>query len=228
MERKNLTLLNGEAAALEPYRRLRFSASDATKCLYADALDYTNWQFVSKAAVGDKPAVGGRVDCEFATTERSIKIEAAGAISAGADVYAADDGKVTATPFGPPIGKALTTTTASGGICEVLPAGGFGPRALTITQSLSASGDTAINKPNWKTRIEHAFFVARDTGAANFKLKNGSTDITDAVAKGTVNDAIKNFASYVTAQQTLLAADTLNGNLSAAQAVELFITFIPV
>ena len=57
--------------------------------------------------------------------DETLEITAAGAFSAGADVYAAADGKVSALPAGAGtyrrVGKALEAATADGDIVEILP-----------------------------------------------------------------------------------------------------------
>lgn len=55
-------------------------------------------------------------------SEGSCKIEAAGAITAGVDVYPASDGKISATAVeAGPVGKAIEAATDSGDIIEIMP-----------------------------------------------------------------------------------------------------------
>ncbi len=70
-------------------------------------------------------AAGDRLVCAFLNEPGTLEIEASGAISADADVYAAADGKVQALPSGAgdyrKIGKALKAASGAGSIIEVLP-----------------------------------------------------------------------------------------------------------
>lgn len=225
---RGLTLLNGEAAAAEPYRRLLISRSDPTKFLYADANDFGDAQFVSVPEVGDRPAAStGKINGMPISIGASYKVEANAAVTAGQYLYAADDGKVSPTAYGPPVARAITGTGAAGGIVEAV-ALLIAPSMIELRQTITASGDTTLNKPNWPCFLSsRSMFVSRDTSAANVKLKNGSNDITDAVAKGTSDNVPKVWGSFVDTYQALAATDTLKGNLSGAAEVQTVCVFDP-
>lgn len=76
---------------------------------------------VSQYAAADGDALAVR----FINDDGTFEITAAGAITAGAEVYAADDGKVQALPAAAAtyrkIGIALEAATADGDIIEILP-----------------------------------------------------------------------------------------------------------
>lgn len=107
-------------AAVSKYRLLKFDGS-------MDVIHNT-------AAATDDPvgvsqnsaeAAGERVGCAFLNEPGTLEIEADGAISADADVYAADDGKIQPLPSSAgdyrKIGKALAAASGAGSIIEVLP-----------------------------------------------------------------------------------------------------------
>jgi len=73
----------------------------------------------------ESTADGDEVTVRLLNSDGTIEIVAAGAITSGADVYAAADGKVSALPAAAAtyrrIGIALEAATADGDIIEVLP-----------------------------------------------------------------------------------------------------------
>jgi len=108
-----ITLTSGEALAAD--RLVKFSSSTA---IYADAGDEPVG--ITKEAVATSTAVA----CDL--LNGSVRrVTAAGAISAGAAIYVADDGKVSASAVGKQIGQALAAATADGGR---IPAIIWGPR----------------------------------------------------------------------------------------------------
>jgi len=176
---------------------------------------------------------------------------AAKALAAGAALYAAADGKLTDASAGTAVGTCLSAATAADQEVEFLPDNGTGTSGVgvgalanqdaegyvapiahrqTITNASGAAQDTTITKPatDRKFYVLDAWFYARDTAAANVKLVRGGTDITDAVAKGTANNARKAFGTFDAAQQTILTTDTLKCNLSANGSIELIVLFAPV
>jgi len=66
-------------------------------------------------------AASGASACIRLDTEGTSKMTAAGAFSAGALLYPADDGKVDDAVAGKPLGRAVEAATATGDIVEVLP-----------------------------------------------------------------------------------------------------------
>ena len=99
--------------ALGIYRRVKLTASSGTAVEYADEGDF---------------AIG--VTCENVAISKTVSVKdvkdpgtqiltAAGAISAGASVYAADDGKIATTVSGMIIGTALEAALADGDQIEV-------------------------------------------------------------------------------------------------------------
>ena len=106
-----ITLTAGED--LIAFRRVKISGSTV---LYADAGDPGIG--VVQAAVDYSEDSNATIRLDNAGTS---KMMASGAISAGANVYPAADGKITATVNGRCIGKAIEAATTDGDIIEVLP-----------------------------------------------------------------------------------------------------------
>lgn len=245
----SITLLNGEATAIEPYRRVMLDGSSPTEVVYADASDGDSWIGVTAAQEGAKPAAGEQVTVILRAEDKAIQVEGADAIANGATLYPSDDGKVTDTAGSTAIGTAIGTTTAAGGITHILPNGGTGavPSAETIAnadaselwgvpiilrKTCTADGDNdqiEVPKPDRKLIVTDAYLIARDTTAANVKLQKGSTDITTAVAKGTVDNTRVQITVFNDANTTLLSTDTLNCHISADTAeVEIYVVCLPI
>jgi len=109
IEGMKLTITAGEALAA--HRRVKISGATV---IYADAGDIgigTNEYAVASA---DQAVI--RLDNAGGTVE----MVAAAAVTAGADIYPAADGKISMTPSGPRIGKALAAATADGDVIECL------------------------------------------------------------------------------------------------------------
>lgn len=104
---------------------------------------------------------------------------------------------------------------------------GVGRTLLASKKAASASGDTIVftNGTGIGLRLVDWWLISRTTGAANVKLKNGSTDMTAVVAKGTADDTIVRGGTIVEAQEVLAAGAVLNVNLSAAEEVDVFALF---
>lgn len=110
-----ISLIAGEALAA--HRLVRLHASTAGTVVYADSGERAIGVTLDLKASGDKTAVallhGG---C-------TLKVTAAGAIAANAVVYAANDGKVSDSVSGEPIGRILVATSNDGDFTTLLPYG---------------------------------------------------------------------------------------------------------
>jgi hypothetical protein len=106
------------AAALAAHRLVKLSSG---KAAYMTATATDDLIGVNELAC----ASGGQAGGKFINCEGTIEVEAAGAITAGADVYAAADGKVSALSATAgtyrKIGIAMKAASAAGSIIEVLP-----------------------------------------------------------------------------------------------------------
>lgn len=112
-QKSPISLAAGEA--LEAHRLVRLHASTAATIVYADS---------GERAIGVVPvdfASGDKASVELLHGGTTIKVVAAGAISANAVVYAANDGKVSDSVSGEPIGRILVATTADGDFTILLP-----------------------------------------------------------------------------------------------------------
>jgi hypothetical protein len=101
-------------ANLEAYRRVKLSAGSGSKIEYAMA---------GEACIGItalKANQNEMVSVDLLSSGRTFKVTAAGAITEGADFYGADNGRVSATVSGTPIGKALEAATSNLEIIEGL------------------------------------------------------------------------------------------------------------
>jgi hypothetical protein len=86
---------------LEAYRRVKLSAGSGSQVEYADAGE----DFIGITAA--KALQNDFVTINLKTRGRTFKLVALDAISAGANFYGADDGKIAAAESGSVIGKAL-------------------------------------------------------------------------------------------------------------------------
>lgn len=107
-----ITLIAGED--LVAFRRVKISGSTV---VYADAGETGIGVVQAAVDYSEDPRACVRLDESGGTS----KMMASGVISAGATVYAANDGKISATQNGEQIGIAREASTADGDIIEVLP-----------------------------------------------------------------------------------------------------------
>jgi hypothetical protein len=98
--------------ALAVYRRVKLTADSGTAVEYADAgADFLG--ITQEAA-----AITKQVTVDFVPNSGTNKCTASGAISVGAAVYGAADGKISATPAGVVLGFALEAALADDDIIE--------------------------------------------------------------------------------------------------------------
>ena len=122
------TFIAGEILAA--WRRVKITAAQTVS--YADCGNYGIG--VTQAAAASAANVDVRLDNHGGTH----KVTADGVISAGAAIYSADDGKVSASVFGSSIGTAVTAATADGDTIE----------AVIITQAPAASSSSVSSSPS--------------------------------------------------------------------------------
>ncbi len=99
--------------ALEPYRRVKLSAANTV--VYADGGEASIGVTSKRAATS-----GDSVSVRLWTASGSWDIEALGAISAAAEVYGADSGKVQTAASGTGIGWANEAAAQSGDVIEII------------------------------------------------------------------------------------------------------------
>ena len=116
-----MTFLNGEAAVMQPSRRLKVDVSNPTKVLYADAADGNGWIGVSEPMEGGPAAVDAPQTVRLRSESRTVKVETSEAVDDGDSLYPENDGKVSDTAGTVIVGIAHGSVGASGGIVEMIP-----------------------------------------------------------------------------------------------------------
>ncbi len=224
--------------ALEAYRRVKLSSGNV---VYAGAGE----NFIGVTA--HKADNGAPVTVNFRSADRSYKMVAAAAVTAGAVIYGAASGKVDDAASGTAQGTALEAATADGDVIECLLDNGAAGSINGGAVALQADGEpgsvpillhkqgiadattsVTIATPAFKCRIVKWWLISRDTTAANIKLVNVSTDASAVKAKGTTDDAIVLGGDVIEAQRDIAAATALKVNASAAAAFDIFVEVIKV
>jgi len=116
--------------ALSAYRRVKIAGA-SRGAWYADSAEYGIGTVIESVAVNKNVAI--RL-WEHGGTHKCI---ASGAINAGAKVYAAANGKVSASGT-VLVGTALDTVTADGSVLEVLPHLGYAQSSSSSSSSSSS------------------------------------------------------------------------------------------
>jgi hypothetical protein len=122
---------------------------------------------IALAGVSDK-SIGTLEEASFASGDfRAVRLRSAdgtrkmvanGAISVGADVFAAASGKISATRNGFPEGIALEAAAADGDIIEVLNVGGGGGLKVALGQQTTvAASDTVVTGLNTVLAVVASF-----------------------------------------------------------------------
>lgn len=247
---KTITLINGEAAAIEPYRRVKYDGSNAGYVVYADASDGDSWIGVTLPALGDKPSNGEPVAVALRAENVTLKVECSAAVTANASIYPENDGKISDDAGTVVIGTAAGTATGSGSgaIVAIHPNAGSGSAPdeeavadadgtteaslgiLLAKYGVTASGSTEIPRPARKLRPVLAWAALRNsTTAADVKLLDHETDICAVVTHDTADE--NQLFHLNDASTEIAAASTLNVNLSAtvtAPGVDVFVLCQPV
>ena len=237
---------NGYAAfnaseAIAAYLRVKMTANSNEVAL-ADAEDSEVGVSILGAAISTPVTVSliNRAGTQLCVAQGEISINAV--------IYGAIDGKVSASATTrAAIGVALEAASGTGAVIECSLNNGAGavlsaantqnysdtilglPFILneTITFTTNETKAVIASFPR-KARLVMAWMIARDTNAANITLKNASTAMTAATAKGGTNDAPVMFTSIIAAYDEVAAADALNLTGSAACAVDLVLIFNPI
>jgi hypothetical protein len=225
-------------AALEAYRRVKLSSGNV---VYAGAGE-------SFIGVTQRAAANGEmVPVALRSAARSYKCTAAGAVTAGAVIYGAANGKVDDAASGTAQGTALEAATADGDIIEclldngaagsidgdstaIVADGGNGAVPVVFSKQgiTDATTSVTIVTAPYKFRIIDWWIISRDTTAANIKLVNVSTDASAVKAKGTTDDAIVRGGDVIEAQRDVLSGNALKVNASAAAAFDIFVMALKV
>lgn len=108
-----IPLIAGED--LEPHRLVKMSGSTSRTVVYADAGDKAIGVTMAFAANGNQVAI------QLLNADGTLKVTAAGNYAINASVYTANDGKVSTSVAGKPIGILLDDAAADGDACEMVP-----------------------------------------------------------------------------------------------------------
>jgi len=223
---------------LEAFRRVKLSAGSGTTVEYADAGE----DFIGFTQ--DKVDSGEYVTVALRSAARTYPAIASEALSAGAVLYGADDGKVADSASGTAIGTALEAATADGDSIEITCDNGAAGEIDGATIAIEAEGSNGAipvlfrksgitdasgagvkinDSMPFKCKIIKWWLIARDTTAANVKLNDGTNDITSNVAKGTTDDAVVDGTDIIAEYDELAAASDLIVIASAAAAFDVFV-----
>jgi hypothetical protein len=101
------------AEVLAEFRRVKVNTSGTVE--YADA-----GEAFDGVTQGEAEAIGDHVAVKLKSAAGTFKVTAAGAVTLGADVYGADDGKVSTTESGSAQFKANEAAAADGDVIEGL------------------------------------------------------------------------------------------------------------
>ncbi|MBX3465292.1 MAG: hypothetical protein KF878_00145 [Planctomycetes bacterium] len=103
------------AEPLAAYRRVKFVAGSGTRVEYAGAGDEH-----LGVTLGKQDTIGGVIEVALTNKPGTVKVEAAGVFAAGADLYGAASGRVSATPAGSKIGQPTSAASGAGSIVELV------------------------------------------------------------------------------------------------------------
>lgn len=148
-----VTIIAGED--LEPHRRVKRGTTGV--CTYADAgeaYDYVTIDRIDNGREGLGVARG---------LTPQTQIESDGAVTAGAVVYGADDGKISATAVGNPVGTARNTATVTDGLLPVAET----PAAMPTPPGAVSVAAAASPRTVLATESGTRFYT---TGAVEFDL----------------------------------------------------------
>lgn len=176
-QKSPISLAAGEA--LEAHRVVRLHASTAATVVYADS---------GERAVGVVPvdvASGSKAPVELLHGGTTIKVVAAGAISANAEVYTANDGKVSASVSGEPLGRVLVATSNDGDFTILLPygqSGGDNDKDWAVFEDdfLWPNIDESGSEGVWSTDVSDGGAVTmQDAHGGQVALSTSDTTVAD-------------------------------------------------
>jgi len=211
--------------ALEAYRRVKLTASSGTTVEYADQTDSSDYIGVTHEAV----AITTHVAIHLIGVQRTFKCESADTFAAGADLYAADDGKVSDSASGNVIGTALEASTAAGDIVECTL--DYNGGVVSWTRATLTQADLAVyNVPLTNMRVWDAMhtkavattganddlaFVAGTFGTSNNTLSTGDLKNAGATSRK-VGFQFAVPIEYVAAQTITLRVNALTATTVAS------------
>lgn len=168
------TYIAGEAFG--SYRRVKYSTGGRTY-VYSDAGE--GFVGVTREAVSSGDPFAARLWANWGT----FKMTAAGAVTIGAVVYGAADGKVDDTAAGQAIGRALDTALADGDIIEVQP---IQAEQVGFTEILDVNDAELIIFTATGSAVNELAIANAATGNNPSITASGETNVgIDITAKGT-------------------------------------------
>jgi len=207
IESQFLTLVAGEDLLAK--RRVKLSGATL---VYADSGD--RGIGVTEFAVSSGDDVTIRLDNGYGTMEMTAN----GAISAGEKVYAADDGKISATASHVCIGQALETGTLDGDILEILayPAIYGDPDEIYVAPNGDDNADGSILNP---VASLTAAFALVTTSRKTIRMAPGTYTEAAAAAWPTIN-GVKLIGAAGEWMVTIAAADTADEVITVAPGAQ--------
>lgn len=197
-----ITILAGED--LEPHRRVMFNG---TAWVYADAND------PHQAVTGDCRIVSGRHGAAYpANAPGIVGIEAGTTLSAGANAYGADDGKVSSTTTGLFIGMVITAPIAAANPAGILPLPHATGETLLFALTTPQTSDGTVTTEVFFT----GYTLPANTVKVGdvYKIKMG---VTVANSNGTDTLAVKLYFGPDLIN-TLAAVDSVNADVAVVDA----------
>lgn len=196
-----ITILAGEA--LEPHRRVLFNG---TAWVYADAQEphhAITLHYIANAAYGDAAT---------ANDPGKQAIEAASTLSAGANAYGADDGKVTSTTTGIFIGIVLEAPIGTSNPAGILPLPSAGGENLLFSLVTAQTSDGTTTAETFFTG--HSLAANTVKAGDVYRIKMG---VTIANSNGADTAAVKLYFGPDLIN-TLAAVDSVNADSAVVDA----------
>jgi len=221
--------ITGEA--LEAFCRIKLSAG---MVIYSDAGE--DWIGTTL----EKVASGTRVGIKLRTAAGTRKMRAAGAFSAGAQIYGADDGEIDDVAIGQVQGIALEAASAAHDIVEVITGTDLTAAiasladatlglALILREQYDASEVKVFDGdcPRKILVIDCWTIPSEANGSGTVKLTDGTNDITNAIVAA-VDKTIGRAVTIDDAYNTIAANGSLSIVPANSAAGEMFIVILPI
>lgn len=231
------TFIAGEALAA--FRRVKITSG--VNAVYADQADSDGYHGFTE----HQEASGDNVAIALKTNGQTFKVTAADSFAIGALLYAADDGKVSDTASGRPIGVALEAASGNNSVIEMMAITQIvtDPNSLTnhavaqgavpfvVFKAVSGAATTAIfdaNAPR-KFRVIDAWSIGTSAAGGTWKLTDGTNDICAAVTQAASDTDIDRAAGLNDAYYEIAAAGTLSiVHTGASLAATVYVLCLPV
>lgn len=188
------------------FRRVAWSADDTV--VYADA-----GQVGIGTVANENVLNAGRVSIRLNNSPGTRKVVASGAITVGAVIYGDDDGKVTATVTGKPIGRALDAASANLDVIEAewFDQGGAGGVAMSYA---SAADSSTLTNSTTETILNTATVVQAGTLKVGSRIKfRGAIKVPSTNSTDTLTARIRMGGIAGTAVAATAAVNATNSDI---------------